>query len=48
MTGELLGETPVHPSEAVEAILRGRDYVTDPSVLHESTTDDLAGEPAHV
>ena len=48
VTGELLGDAPLQPSEAVEAILRGRDYVTDPSVLHGSTTDDLAGEPAHV
>ena len=46
VTGELLGEA--HSSGAVEAILRGRDYVTDPSALHPATTDDLAAEPAHV
>ena len=44
VTGELLGD----PAEGVEGILRGRDYVTDPSALHIPTTGDLAAEPAHV
>jgi single-strand DNA-binding protein len=40
------GETPGDPSEEADGILRGRDYVTDPSTLHGTTTDDLA-EPVH-
>lgn len=47
LTGEVLGEAPGDPSEEVDGILRGRDYVTDPSVLHSTTADDLAAEPVH-
>ena len=47
LTGELLGEAPGGPSEDVGAILRGRDYVTDPAALHGTTPDDLTAEPAH-
>lgn len=42
-TGELLGD----PAGELGGMIRGRDYVTDPSALHPATTDDLAAEPAH-
>ena len=47
-TGEFLGDEAGAPSEDVSAILRGRDYVTDPTALHDTTPDDLGAEPAHV
>jgi single-strand DNA-binding protein len=47
LTGEVLGDAAGDPSEEVEGIRRGRDYVTDPSALHSATADDLADEPVH-
>ena len=46
--GEPLGDDPGAPADVVGAILRGRDYVTDPTALHDTTPDDLGAEPAHV
>jgi single-strand DNA-binding protein len=46
LTGEVLGEAG-DPSEEVDGIRRGRDYVTDSSALHSATADDLADEPVH-
>ncbi len=48
LTGEVLERADGDPSEEVDGFLRGRDYVSDPATLHDSTTDDLAAEPAHV
>ncbi len=50
-SGDLADEgfgPPVDPDEQSEAIMPGRDYLTDPTALEGSTTDDLAAEPAHV
>ena len=46
-TGEVIGREDGGGPEAMDAILRGRDYVTDPATLHSLTADDLATEPAH-
>ena len=47
LPGELLQGAPGDPSDDVDGILRGRDYLTDDAALHLTTTDDHPAEPAH-
>jgi single-strand DNA-binding protein len=47
LTGELTEDGAGDLPEEIDGLLRGRDYVTDPSTLHSPTADDLAADPAH-
>ena len=47
LTGELLEVHPGEPDTEPDAIVRGRDYVTDPAALDPATNDDRSAEPAH-
>jgi single-strand DNA-binding protein len=46
-TGGFLGDDLGDPADDGGTFRRGRDYVTDPATLHETTTDDLGAEPVH-